>query len=235
MPDVSKSEGLTVVDAKGKILGRVSHVLFHPTEPRVVGYEVQPPAIGYVVTRKPRFIQFRQAAIVGDELKLAGGKPPSEKAAQKAQGFEWESSVIWRSMPVLTRDGAAMGFVRDVRFSATDGSVTVLALTGGVTADVAVGTKQLDGAAVVGFDVEREAVIVESEAARAELSGGVAAQAGKSTAVAKLAAEKAAKSAAVGAAVAVRAAAKSDVAKRAVKGWKSLAEAFKEGLEGEDE
>ncbi len=234
MPDVSKLEGLTVVDARAKILGKVTHVLFHPTEPRAVGFEVQPPAIGYVVNRKPRYVPLGQVLIEGGELRLTGAKPLMDKAAEKAQGFEWESSVIWRSMPVLTRDGATMGFVRDVRISATDGSVTVLALTGGVTADVAVGTKQLDGTSVRGFDLEREAVIVEAEAAGVELSGGVAAQAGKSTAVAKLAAEKAAKSAAAGAAVAVRAAAKSDAAKRAVKGWKSLSEAFKEGLEGED-
>ena len=83
---VSEIEGLQVVGAKDKVLGRVTHVLFHPSEPRVVGIEVQPPALAYVVERRPRYLPLdtlvlsKEAVAVlkdmRDELRKQNGQAP---------------------------------------------------------------------------------------------------------------------------------------------------------------
>ncbi len=238
MPSSYDIQGRSLIDARGRQAGTVTHVLFHPRESRVVGFQVQPPAFWYVIARAPRYVSFGQVRIAEERLEYSSAKPVMGRAAEKAQGFEWDDTVIWRGMPVVSESGLPLGLVRDVRFSGRDGAVREIALTSGAAADVAVGTHRLAGDLAVGFDAQREAVVVRDEALSVELSGGVAATAGKSAAVAKVTVEKVAQQAAKGAAAAVRVAAKSkvtkQVTKRAASGWKAFRDGFSEGMRNED-
>ncbi len=227
-----------VSDARSRHIGAVEHVLFHPREPRVVGFQVRLKPLGYVINRKPRFVPLDQVRIAEEGLEFTSAKPIVGKAAEKAMGFSWDDTVVWRMMPVQSERGESLGFVREVWFSAEDGSVGKLAITRGVTSDIAVGRQELDGATVVGFDPTRAAVVVRNEALAVELSGGVAAKSGKAAAVVKVAAEKAAKRAAKAAAEVAGKAAKSDLAAKAVKrsasSWQAFRDGFSEGMR-EDE
>ncbi|MDZ4180990.1 MAG: hypothetical protein U1E29_17455 [Coriobacteriia bacterium] len=239
MPTTSDIRDIPLIDARGRRAGRVAHVLFHPSEPRVVGFEIEPPAIAYVVTRSPRYVPLDQVEIAEESMSYFSAKPVLGGAAEKVQGFSWDDTVVWSSMPVLSQSGRQLGFVRDVRFSEDDGTVQEIALTGGATADVAIGTQRFAGELAVGFDPQLIAVIVRDEAHAVELSGGVAAVSGRTAAVAKVAAERAARGATKGATAAVKAAAQSEVAKRAAKGarsgWRAFKDGFDEGIRDEDD
>lgn len=235
MPTITDMEGLPVTGAKDKHLGRVSHVLFHPTEPRAVGVEVVPPAIGIVIERPPRYFALDTLVVGGQGIEVTAERPETDKAAGKRLGFTWDDSVIWRFMPVVTASGEPLGVVHNVRFDATTGAVARMSVTRGATSDVAVGRQRLEAGAIIGFDRECECVRVLDEAADTDTSGGLATPAGRAAAVAKIAAGEATKQAVGGAVNIAKAVKDADVPGRARRGWESFRDAFDEGLKGEGE
>ncbi len=234
VPSLRSIEGLTVYDREGGVLGSVTHVLCHPEEPLVVGIEVQPPNVAYVVSRGPRHIALPGVTLGEDRIDVTEDvKEWSGPPAEKALGFEWDVSVIWVGMPLVTGSGVRLGYVADASFELDDARVREVLISEGITSDVAVGTRLLDGALLVGFD--GSVVRVKDEAADTEFSGGLAARAGSNVAVAKVVAGEAAKTAAALGDKAVKAAAKTKAAKSAWEVLKETGKAFREGAKGEGE
>lgn len=214
-------------------VGRVSGVLFHPDEPRVIGYLVERSDLALMIERKDRMLALDRANYSDGRLEVDGATA-WDRGAAKRLGVDWDKSVVWLGMPVHTRSGQQLGLVRDGVYDPATGELNALGLTGGLTADVAVGVRDLPARMVVGFD--GEGVIVADEAALIEVDGGAAAAAGKATAVAAdaagraavaasdaagraaVAAGEAAAKATVYARGAARAAAKTDAGKKTM-GW----------------
>lgn len=182
-------------------VGRVSGVLFHPDEPRVVGYLVERSDLALMIERKDRMLALDRANYSEGRLEVDGAKA-WDRGAAKRLGVDWDKTVVWLGMPVHTRSGRRLGLVRDGVYDPATGQLNAVGLTAGLTADVAVGVRDLPARMVVGFD--GEGVIVADEAAEVEVDGGAAAAAGKATAVA---ADAAGRAAAVAADTAGRAAA----------------------------
>jgi len=227
-------DDLPVIDAKGVSLGRVSRALFHPSEPLLVGFEVRMRPWAYVLERQRRYVPISSVSVSPKQLTLAAGTR-LEKVGGRRAGVEWEQTVVWRGMPVRGASGALLGEVKEADLDA-DGHITRLVLGRGTTSDLAVGTREVPGEQVIGFS--DGAVRLEDSVAAPEFSGGIAAGAGRTAAVAKVTAERAAKGAVTAAASAARAAKGSSIGKRAALSWKGFAEGVKEGLaddgDGED-
>lgn len=170
-------------------VGRVTGVLFHPDEPRVVGYLVERSDLALMIERKDRMLAFDRATFSEGRLEV-DGTTAWDRGAAKRLGVDWDKSVVWLGMPVHTRSGRQLGLVRDGVFDPATGALNAIGLTGGLTQDVAVGVRDLPARMVIGFD--GEGVIVADEAAGIDVDGGAAAAAGKATAVAADAAGRAA-------------------------------------------
>ncbi|MDA3935998.1 MAG: hypothetical protein PF636_03905 [Actinomycetota bacterium] len=198
MPTIRSIEGRRIVDRKGKSPGRVDHVLFHPQEPRVVGFQIQPDPILYFVDRRPRFIRLQALKITDQALTVAESVSAWGSSAEKEMGFSWETTVIWRNMTVHEIDGEDVGFVGDAEFRSSDGTLRGILLTRGLAEDAAAGTRQVPADRIQGFDGDN--VLIE-RIRDIELEGGAAAAAGHGAAVAGAAAEKAARKAATTATV----------------------------------
>jgi len=203
-------------------VGRVVAVLFHPAESRVVGMLVERPDIALVIRRRDRMLALDRAAFDEGDVNVIGSSAWDGLAASRL-GIDWERSVIWSGMPVRTESGRMLGSVRDAVFDPATGQLNALGLSGGVTADVAVGVRDLAARLVQGFD--GEAVVVSDEAAQAKVDGGASAVAGRGAAVAKAEATKAVETAAKTAAkaavygkAAAKAASQSKTGKKAI-GW----------------
>lgn len=214
-------------------VGRISGVLFHPDEPRVVGYLVERSDLALMIERKDRMLALDRASLSEGRVEV-DGTTAWDRGAAKRLGVDWDKTVVWLGMPVHTSSGAQLGLVRDGVFDPATGELNALGLTGGLTQDVAVGVRDLPARMVIGFD--GEGVIVADEAALVEVDGGAAAAAGKATAVAAdaagraavaagdaagraaVAAGEAAAKATVYARSAAKAAAKSDAGKKTM-GW----------------
>lgn len=234
MPSLRSLEGLAIYDRKGAALGRVTHVLLHPEEPLVVGFEMQPPSVAYVVSRAPRYVALPGVTIGEDRLDVTEDlKEWSGARAERALGFEWDRTVIWVGMPLVTEDGRRQGYVYDASFELPDGRLQDVFVSEGVATDVAVGTRRLDGALVLGFD--GSVVRVKNDAAQAVFSGGVAAKAGGNVAAAKVVVGEAGKTAAALGGKAMKAAASSKTAKKAWQVLKDTGAAFREGQKGGDD
>ena len=195
-------------------------MLFHPTEPRVIGFTVERPDLLLMIRRADRYVALDRTEILEDRV-VVEGKAAWGSAAAKRLEIVWERTVVWLGMPVRTESGKELGKVRDASFSEEDGHLIALGLTAGVTADVALGTRDFSAKLVHGF--EGDAVEVSDEVLKVETDGGAAAAAGKGAAQVKVGAEqaavtagKAAKVAAEYGTAAVKAAAKSPTTKKAI-------------------
>ncbi len=209
-----------------KRVGRLIDVLFHPSEPRVVGFTVEQPDFLLMVRRSDRFVALDRTEILNDRVVVDGSDAWGRSAAKRLDVF-WERTVVWLGMPVRTESGTAVGQVRDATFDENGGQLATLELTEGITADTALGTREIPADMVHGF--EGDAVVVSDDVLAVATDGGAAAAAGKGAAQVKVGAEQAAvaagKAAAVAAAygkTAVKAAAKNPTTKKAYGFLKSM-------------
>lgn len=219
-------EGVRITGRKDKLFGRIANVLFAPAEPRVVGYEVQPPSLGYVIERKPRYLTLQALERTADGMALR------QEHARTSPGCSWDESVVWRYMPVVSESGKALGFVRDAEFDETDGALGRMWLSYGTADDMAVGGRTIPASSVLRFN--GEAVVVANEAAKARVSGGSAQTAGRGAAVAMLAAEETAKQAVGGAVRIAKVVRQAKISKRAKSGWQSFKDSIAEGMKDDE-
>jgi hypothetical protein len=167
---------------KRAVLGRVTGVLFHPSEPRVVGLEVTPPRYFGVVRRRVRYVPFSSVAVREGALAIEDRSLPSNAAGQRVLGYSWDETVRWRGMPVRDSDGAAAGAVADATFDG-QGVLDVLRISTGIAGDVAVGKLTVPAGDVEGFD--GVAVVITARSRDLPSDGGAAKAVAKAAAVAK--------------------------------------------------
>jgi uncharacterized protein YrrD len=173
MPSLSGYERLAVVGAGGGQLGRVSAVLFHPSEPRVVGLQVDRGSIMGVIDQRPRYLRFDQVHELDEAtIALEGDSLPGDSAGERALGFSWDDTVIWHRMPVHSAEGDEVGTVYDVVFDRDSGVVKELLVSTGAVGDMAVGRLEVPASLVRGFN--GESVVVEAGYTDLQATGGAA-------------------------------------------------------------
>lgn len=173
MPRVIAYEGRAVMGANGRRLGYVGAVLFHLSEPRVVGVQIDRAAILGVIDRRPHFALLADLESAGAEgFVLPMSILPKEEPGERTLGFSWHDSVIWHRMPVRSASGDAVGTVHDVVFEAEGGAVTKLVVSTGAVGDAALGRLEVPGELVQGFD--GDAVIVLPGYNEIRAAGGAA-------------------------------------------------------------
>lgn len=234
MPRARLLEDSKLANLDGKVLGRVDHILFHPSEPRVIGAVVRPRVLWFFWL-KQAYVPLADLRFDDQEaVRIKRGKPVRDKKAAEALGCDPDTSVIWVGMPVTSRDGLLAGAVDEVWFSLPGGEVTRMKVTGGFGADVAYGRGTISGDQVVGF--EGTSVVVEPKPAEIEVSGSMAKRAAKGAVMLDIAGEMAGKAfvdASRATGKAIRRAARVSPVKKARSTWKSMGDAFREGM-GED-
>ena len=197
---------LRVVDGKkGKKIGKVRRFVFHPSEKRCIGVLVKRPDAALMFHRKDLFVALDGFHVDAEGRLVVHDDPrATDNGAVKALGVNWDACVIWVGMPVMTAGGELLGFVDTVTFDRKTGAVHSLSTENGAAADAIVGKRVIPAKYVRGFrrgqgialvqagayqgedpdeHVERGAIMVSDEALDASIEGGVAAAAGKATAV----------------------------------------------------
>lgn len=172
MARLSAWEDAAVTGRDGRALGTVSAVLFHITEPRVVGVQVTPPPVAGIVARQVRYAVLGLVTIQGETLRLSVASLPSDVAGERIMQASWDDTVIWHGMPVRTAEGTPVGVVADAVFDPSTGVVSSLAISSGAVGDAAIGRFEVAGDEVRGFD--GEAVVVSPAYADLNASGGAA-------------------------------------------------------------
>src|SRR5574340_16676 len=171
-PKISTYEQRVVIGSDDEPLGRVNAVLFHQTEPRVVGVEVRPPAAFGVIDRPPRYVLLDRLTEAGEALRIPVTKLPPDSEGEKALGFTWQESVVWHNMPVRSESGDSVGVVHDATFDSGTGAVTLLRISTGIVGDTALGRFEVSADVIRGFD--QDAVVVMPGYADVRAGGGAA-------------------------------------------------------------
>ena len=195
-----------VVDGKkGKRIGKVRRFVFHPSEKRCIGLLVKRPDAVLMFHRKDLFVALDGFSInVDGELVVSDNSAATDRGAVKALGVDWDACVIWVGMPVMTASGDLLGFIDTVEFDRKTGAVHCVTAENGAANDAIVGKRSIPASYIKGFrrgqgmalvavgeyqgedpedSVERGAIMVSDDALDLPVQGGVAAAAGKATAV----------------------------------------------------
>ena len=237
----------TVLSPEGKDVGTVIDVLFHPTEPRAVGYSVRPSIISGIVPLPTKYLALDKTSLSDDgALAVVAKKSAWGRSAQRAQGFEWDDTVIWYGQHIETESGEQVGKVADCLFSLEDGSAGDVQVSGGTTSDVTLGKRRIPASDIIGFSPTRHCILVRDGAACTQFEGGAADVAGRAvgkvTATAAIHGEKAAEAVVVAAAkatvytqAAVKRAAKSDAGKKAKSWFSAIVNDVKDAMGPDDE
>lgn len=179
---------------KARKVGKIAATVFHPVEPRVVGFIVQRPDALAMVKRDDLFLAF-DALVFDDEGRVCPDDRADawDDAACKRMGIDFDLCVIWEGMPLRTSSGKELGCVDTVAFDQETGEVDYLTSTEGALASALLGRTTIP-VALIGSYVDG-AIEVDDKAAGIGPDGGAAAKAGAATARAKQASKGLAKKA----------------------------------------
>ncbi|MHB1135453.1 MAG: PRC-barrel domain-containing protein [Coriobacteriia bacterium] len=173
MPSITAYERRALVGLNGRQLGHISAVLFHPSEPRVVGLQVAKGAVLGVIDQRPRYVQLAEVTAGADQtLAIEADALPKDSAGERVIGFSWDETVIWHGMPVISAAGDQVGTIGDADFDATTGELTMLQISTGAVGDLAVGRLEVPRTLVRGF--AGDSVVVEAGYAELMATGGAA-------------------------------------------------------------
>jgi uncharacterized protein YrrD len=165
-----------VIDDAGKRVGVIDDVLFHPTEPRAVGYSVTPTRIGGVIKLNDKYLALSATELTLDgELQVGIKKGSWNKKALKDEEYDWDDTVIWYGQYIHTESGEQLGRVDDALFSLEDGSAGAIEVRDGSLSDVTLGKRTIPASLIKRFDLDGQyAIIVANEAAKCIYHGGLA-------------------------------------------------------------
>lgn len=191
-----------VYGSKHKRLGKVHWFIMHPTECRVIGFTVKRPDAALMFHRKDVFVKVTDFSYDDDELLVTGKTFAANAEAGKACGVNWNDCVMWWGMPLVSESGELVGYVANVRFEEESGQIVSVTAGKGSATDLVLGKRTLPASMVLGFkrgtsgglvqtyqqfndldSDERGAILVSDDALEIAAEGGVAAAAGKATAV----------------------------------------------------
>lgn len=199
MLKLSEMTGVVVYAPKGshgkaagtfERLGKVHQAVFSPDGRRVVGFLVARPDVAGMIKRDDVFLALDALAPCDGGVRVTRGDESFDDAARARLGLDWDACLIWAGMDARTTDGKDLGYVNDASFNTKTGAVECFMVGDGGVAQSLVGSLQIPAEMLRGYD--RGYMMVAPEAARQELSGGVAGKAGESYARAKHEGKKAA-------------------------------------------
>ena len=187
--------------ADPKKIGKVHNLVFSADSHVVVGVMLKRPDIAGMVKRDDRFIPLDALKFVDAGVICRGEKGDFDKDACKRLSLDLDHCIIWGGADVYCESGKFLGYVMDARVDVETGEVDCFCVQEGSAASSLVGTFDIPAAWVIRYD--RGRMIVKDQAAKIELSGGLAGKAGEGYAAAKEGAKQAASKAGAAASVAV--------------------------------
>jgi sporulation protein YlmC with PRC-barrel domain len=187
--------------ADPKKIGKVHNLVFSADSRVVVGVMLKRPDIAGMVKRDDRFIPLDALKFVDAGVICRGEKGDFDKDACKRLSLDLDHCIIWGGADVYCESGKFLGYVMDARVDVETGEVDCFCVQEGSAASSLVGTFDIPAAWVIRYD--RGRMIVKDQAAKIELSGGLAGKAGEGYAAAKEGAKQAASKAGAAASAAV--------------------------------
>lgn len=173
--------------------GKIKHSVFHPTEPRLVGFVVHKGDTMGMIKHKDHFLAYDSFTVEDGKLHASSDADAWDEKACERLGIDYDKCIIWKAMPVVTEDGTSIGKVDDVEYDERDGHILRFITTEGALSDFLVGEYSIDGSEYVRFAAGK--IVIRQSAENTSPTGGAAAKVGEAVGKAKAKAPSVAKSA----------------------------------------
>lgn len=185
MRTISEMEKARVFKGSSRLAaGKIRYAVFHPAEPRLVGFVVHRHDTLGMVKHEDRFLAYDAFDVSDGSLHVREGRSAWDQGACERLGVDYDQCTIWKDMPARTEDGVELGFVRDVEYDEATGRVLGVIVSEGQLADTLVGGSVHDGAQVLGF--RDGAVMLAVGQQKVPASGGLAERAGTAVGTARV-------------------------------------------------
>jgi sporulation protein YlmC with PRC-barrel domain len=185
------------VKKPGKRIGRVRHLVFHPTQKKVIGFAVKRPDAALMFHREDLFVALDGFEMQDGIILVKEDAESNGRSACKRLGVSWDECVIWQGLPLMTEDEQRLGYVGEITFDAQTGNLISVKVDKGASSELLLGEVQLPANLIKGFklgigdnlsqtseeDFYHGAIVVDPQALQLELSGGMAEKAGAGAAV----------------------------------------------------
>ena len=191
---------------KAEKVGKVSDIVFHPSQKKVVGIVVRRPDIAMMFKRADLFVGIHAFDILDDCVILKNVANPFDKSACKQLGVNWDDCIYWIGFPLMSKDEKSIGTVGRVNFIPENGEVVSAEANEGSLSRALLGVKEIPAEFILGFrrgigvslrqdTVEQEryaqenpeqylgAILIDEEALGVANQGGLAQKAGSASVV----------------------------------------------------
>ena len=168
-------KAVVVQEGSGRKLGRIKHAVFHPSEPRLVGFVVHRGDTLGMIKHPDRFLAYDSFAVRDGRIVARKGSDGWDTRACARLGVDYEACTIWRGMTLATADGEELGSIVEVAYDERTGRVESVTTTDGPLSQLLVGASAHPAGALRGY---RDGHVEVEPGAPAVLEGGVAEAAG---------------------------------------------------------
>ncbi len=171
-----------------RLVGKIRCAVFHPTEPRLVGFIVRCADIAGMKRRRDHFLSFDSMACVDGVVIASKDRAAWDGSACERLGIDYDACLVWETMPAVAESGESLGRVEDVEYDPLTGEVLSITTTEGAAFRFLVGDVGHRADSLIGYS--SGALVFREAAAWDPASGGAAAMAGEATARAMSAARE---------------------------------------------
>ncbi|MGI6217942.1 MAG: PRC-barrel domain-containing protein [Coriobacteriales bacterium] len=165
---------------KNRKMGKIRYAVFHPTEPRLVGFIIHRHDTAGMIKHDDRFLAYDSFKVRDGRLRASMDKGAWDDGACERLGVDFDKCVVWRGMPVETENGESFGKVEDVSYDETTGKVLGITTDEGPLSNFLIGKCSFEPEMIIVYRDGR--ILLTSAAAGKEASGGAAAKAGEAAA-----------------------------------------------------
>ncbi len=178
MLEISKLSGARVFkEGSNRSVGKIHYAIFHPSEPRVVGFAIRRMDIALMKKRQDLFLARDSMSFDGQFVWASTEADAWGNKACKRLEINLDNCVVWESMPAVTETGEQLGIVNDVGFDPTTGMVLSVTTSDGALSRFLIGDVEHSAGSFLGFS---GTALVFRASASTDLSfGGAAAKAGE--------------------------------------------------------
>ncbi|MDR2035348.1 MAG: PRC-barrel domain-containing protein, partial [Coriobacteriales bacterium] len=161
LTSIKKLTGTRVIKGKKipRTIGKVSAVVFHPSESRVVGFITKRMDLLLMIKRKKHFVSAKSYYMYEDYLFARPQKGSLNKSAYKALGLNPADTVQWLGLPVVSENGQTLGTVCDVSFVHQSGEVCSIETSLGSVGKLVQGTRTIPAALIKGYSNDASATL----------------------------------------------------------------------------
>ena len=181
IPKKPATKGKHAGEERFSKLGKIHNVVFAPFKQgkssQVVGVMVQKPDIAGMIKQDDAFVTLESLEIIEQGLCVKEPENNVDKAAIKQLNLDFDNCILWHGMEARTKSGKSLGYVSGAEFDQTTGMVSAFLVGDGAGSEALVGSFAIKPEWLLGYS--NGVMVLSDEATDAQLTGGLAAKAGK--------------------------------------------------------